>query len=137
MERTVVQLDAIHQIAMRVTDVQRAVAFYRDALGARLIATFDPPGLAFFEFGPVRLMLSNPEGPDSDHPGSPLYFRVDDIQIAYEELRARGVKFVGEPHFVHRDADGTFGKAGVETWMAFFRDPDDNLLAIVSEAVPA
>lgn len=132
-----VQLDAIHQIAMRVTDVERAVEFYRDGLGARLIATFDPPGLAFFSFGTVRLMLSKPEGPESDHPGSPLYFKVEDIHAAYEELKSRGVEFVGEPHFIHRDADGTFGTPGAETWMAFFRDPDDNLLAIVSEVVPA
>ena len=131
-----VQLDAIHQIAMRITDLERAVAFYRDALGAKLVASFDPPGLAFFQFGGVRLMLSRPEGPDNDHPGSPLYFRVEDIQGAYNDLKTRGVEFVDEPHLVHRDAEGTFGTAGTETWMAFFRDPDDNLLAIVSEAVP-
>ena len=132
-----VELNSIHQIAMRVTDVERAVAFYRGALGAKLIATFDPPGLAFFDFGTVRLMLSRPEGPESDHPGSPLYFTVEDIHAAYEELKSRGVEFIGEPHFVHRDAEGTFGTPGAETWMAFFRDPDDNLLAITSEVVPA
>ena len=132
-----VQLTTIHQIAMRIADVERAVAFYRDALGAKLIATFDPPGLAFFDFGGVRLMLSKPEGPESDHPGSPLYFTVEDIHAAYEELKSRGVEFVGEPHFVHRDAEGTFGTPGAETWMAFFKDPDDNLLAITSEVVPA
>ena len=132
-----VQLSTIHQIAMRVNDVERAVAFYRDALGAKLIATFDPPGLAFFDFGTVRLMLSRPEGPDSDHPGSPLYFKVEDINAAYNELKSRGVEFVGEPHFIHRDAEGTFGTRGAETWMAFFRDPDENVLAITSEVVPA
>ena len=131
-----VQLNAIHQIATRVTDIERAAAFYQDALGAKLIAKFDPPGLAFFEFGTVRLMLSRPEGPESDHPGSPLYFKVEDIQAAYTELQSRGVEFVGEPHFVHRDTEGTFGAPGAETWMAFFRDPDDNLLAITSEIVP-
>jgi methylmalonyl-CoA/ethylmalonyl-CoA epimerase len=134
--RVMVQLNAIHQIAMRVTDIDRAVGFYRDALGATFVAKFDPPGLAFFDFGGLRLMLSKPESPESDHPGSPLYFRVDEIQAAYGDLQARGVEFVAEPHFIHRDADGTFGTAGAETWMAFFRDPDGNLLALSSEVVP-
>lgn len=131
-----VQLTTVSQVGMRVHDVGRAVAFYRDALGARLIATFDPPGLAFFDFGGLRLMLSRPESPENDHPGSPLYFRVEDIRAAYEDLRSRGVDFVGEPHLIHRDAEGTFGTPGAETWMAFFRDPDNNLLAITSDVVP-
>jgi catechol 2,3-dioxygenase-like lactoylglutathione lyase family enzyme len=132
----VVQLNTIHQIGSRVADVERGVAFYRDVLGAQLVASFDPPGLAFFAFGQTRLMLSKAESPEFDHPASPLYFRVEDIHVAYGELKSRGVEFLGEPHFVHRDAEGTFGTPGAETWMAFFRDPDENLLAIASEVAP-
>jgi hypothetical protein len=32
---------------------------------------------------------------------------------------------------VHRDDAGTFGAAGAEEWMVFFRDPDDNIVALV------
>jgi hypothetical protein len=41
------------------------------------------------------------------------------------------VTFDGPPHLVHRDEAGQFGDAGDEEWMAFFRDPDDNIVALV------
>lgn len=50
----------------------------------------------------------------------------------FAELRDRGVRFEQEPALVHRDDEGLFGPAGQEEWMAFFRDPDENLLAISS-----
>ena len=31
---------------------------------------------------------------------------------------------------IHRDDTGTFGEKGGEEWMAFFRDPCGNLLAV-------
>jgi predicted enzyme related to lactoylglutathione lyase len=73
-------LGTIGQISMRATDLPRAVTFYRDMLGVRHL--FDAgPDLSFFDCGGVRLMLSKPEK-DFDHPGSVLYFRVDDIHAA-------------------------------------------------------
>lgn len=123
-------LDRIHQIAVHASDLDRSVAFYRDTLGARFIARFDPPGLAFFHFGDTRVLL------EKAGPPATLYFRVDDIHRAYEELRERGVRFDGEPHAIHRDEDGQFGPAGMEEWMAFFRDPDGNVLALAAQIVP-
>jgi methylmalonyl-CoA/ethylmalonyl-CoA epimerase len=119
-------LGPIHQVAQRATDLGRSVAFYRDVLGLELIASFDPPGLAFLRMGETRLMLEASASPAT------LYLRVDDIDAVHEELRRRGVAFEDEPHLVHRDADGTFGPAGAEEWMTFFRDPDGNLLALVA-----
>lgn len=119
-------LGPLHQVAQRATDLARSVAFYRDVLGLELIASFDPPGLAFLCLGDARLML------EGSAPGTTLYLRVSDIGAAHDELRRRGVAFEDEPHLVHRDADGTFGAPGEEEWMTFFRDPDGNLLALVS-----
>lgn len=119
-------LGPIHQVAQRATDLERSVAFYRDVLGLELMASFDPPGLAFLRLGDTRLMLEGSASPAT------LYLRVDDIDAAHEELCRRGVAFEDEPHLVHRDADGTFGPPGAEEWMVFFRDPDANLLALVS-----
>lgn len=116
----------IRQVAQRARDLDRAVEFYRDTLGASFIARFDPPGLAFFQFEGVRLLL------EASAPSAALYFAVDDIEASSEELRDRGVVFEQEPRLVHRDDEGTFGTAGEEEWMAFFRDPDGNLLAIAS-----
>jgi len=61
----------IGQIAITVKDVERAVHFYRDALGMRFL--FQAGGLAFFDCGGVRLMLSVPEKPEYNHPASILY----------------------------------------------------------------
>ena len=96
-------LSRIHQISMRVHDVDRAVRFYRDALGVPFLFAA-PPRLAFFDCGGVRLMLSTPE-PGFDHPGSVVYFAVEDIAEAHASLKARGVTFSGEPHKIATLAD--------------------------------
>ncbi len=124
------KIGPIHQIAQRATDLDRAIAFYRDLLGARFIARFDPPGLAFFDLDGTRLLL------EAVASSVTLYFRVANVRGAYDELRARGVQFIDEPHVIHRDDAGQFGPAGEEEWMAFFRDPDGNLLAIASREKP-
>ena len=77
-------LAQIGQIAITTKDLDRAVAFYGDTLGMRFL--FRAPNLAFFDCGGVRLMLSNPEGPEFDHPASIIYYKVDDLQDAYDTL---------------------------------------------------
>ena len=123
-------ISRLRQVAQRATDLDRSVAFYRDVLGVELMARFDPPGLAFFRFGDVRLLL------EASAPSATLYFGVDDIHATHERLRDRGLAFEQEPQLVHRDDDGLFGPAGEEEWMAFFRDPDGNLLAITARRGP-
>lgn len=117
-------LSRIHQISMRVHDVDRATRFYRDLLGLPFLFAA-PPGLAFFDCGGVRLMLSTPE-PSFDHPGSVLYFGVDDIQTMYESLTSRGVPFRTEPHKIATLTDR-------EVWLAEFGDTEGNTLALMSE----
>jgi len=118
-------LNQIGQIALNAHDVARATAFYRDVLGMRFLFEF-PPKLAFFDCGGVRLMISLPEGEAFDHPGSVLYYKVDDIQAAYEEIKGRGADFLGEPHLVAKMPDH-------ELWMAFLKDTEGNTLALMSE----
>jgi len=116
-------LDRIGQIAITVQDVDRATAFYRDTLGMPHL--FSAPGMAFFDCSGVRLMLSLPEGSD---PGaaSILYYRVQDARQAAATLTDRGVHFEGAPHVVHRTDTH-------ELWMAFFRDSEGTLMALMSE----
>jgi len=118
-----VNLGPLLQISMPVADIERAVAFYRDALGARFL--FQAGTLGFFDLDGVRLMLAVPEG-EGGSGGSVLYFRVDDVPAAAELLRQRGVTLEGDPHVVHRDERH-------ELWMAFFRDSEGNLLALSGE----
>jgi catechol 2,3-dioxygenase-like lactoylglutathione lyase family enzyme len=117
-------LSQIGQIAVVVKDVERATAFYRDVLGMRFLFAY--PGLAFFDCAGVRLMLSKAEKAQFDHPGSILYFRVPDIQQAYTVLRERKVEFEDEPHVIAHMSDH-------DLWMTFFRDLDDNVMAVMSE----
>lgn len=115
----------LHQVAQHADDLERAVAFYRDVLDLPLVATFDPPGLAFFDLGNVRLLL------ETSAPSAVLYLEVVDIGAAHAGLVEGGVQFVDEPRMIHRDTDGTFGPPGTEEWMAFFRDSEDNLVGLV------
>lgn len=123
------QLGPLRQVMLPSSDLDRSVAFYADVLGARLIGRF-PPGLAFFALGETRLLLEAHEG-DTKAAGA-LYFAVDDIRAAIEELSARGVVFDAAPELIFHDATGTFGDAGQDEWLVFFRDPDDNVLALAS-----
>ena len=84
MTTTLTGLGRIHQIAMRIHDIDRAVTFYRDALGLPFLFAA-PPSLAFFDCGGVRLMLS-PPSPGHDHPGSVLYFAVTHTYEHYGNL---------------------------------------------------
>jgi methylmalonyl-CoA/ethylmalonyl-CoA epimerase len=116
------------QVGVAVRDLEKQTAFYRDTLGFPLL--FAIPGSAFFQLGPVRLMLSKAEKPEFDHPASILYYKVEDIHAAHRTLAARDVRFEGDPHLVARMPDH-------ELWMAFFRDAEENLLALMSEVSPS
>lgn len=120
------KLEHIHQIAVFAKDLDEAITFYRDTLGATYITKFDPPGLVFFDFGGTRLLL------EKTGPKASVYFRVGDIHAAHEELKAKGINFIAEPHLIFRDENGIFGSAGEEEWMAFFSDPSDNILVLAS-----
>ena len=120
-------LSRIGQIAMNAVDLNRAVAFYRDVLGLPFLFTA-PPRLAFFDCGGVRLLLDVPEDKEFAHPGSILYFSVDDIQAKHQLLASRGVKFRDAPHLIARLPDR-------EVWMAFFDDTEGNTLALDRKSV--
>ncbi|HIF72394.1 MAG TPA: hypothetical protein EYQ61_07570 [Dehalococcoidia bacterium] len=128
------KLGPIGQIALKVSDIGKSVEFYGGKLGMSKI--FDAPNLAIFDNAGVRLVLSSGEespvtpsgdaGDEESSPQSVIYYRVDDIQAAYEEFGAAGVEFQDEPHMIH-------SAENYELWMAFFRDPDGNQLAIMTE----
>jgi methylmalonyl-CoA/ethylmalonyl-CoA epimerase len=117
----------IGQIAVPVSDIERAVAFYRDTLGMRFLFQA-PPGLGFFDCAGVRLMLDAPARAQAGN-SSVIYYKVPDLPAAFDTLSARGVVFETKPHLIAKLPDH-------ELWMAFFRDPDGNLLALMSEVRP-
>lgn len=117
-------ISSISQIYVPVKNLPRAVAFYRDVLGAKFL--FEVPKMAFFDCDGIRLMLGIPETAEFDHPGSIIYYSVDNILQVHALLKSSGVEFISEPHKV---ADlGT-----KEVWMAFFKDSEGNTAAITEE----
>lgn len=119
------QLREIGQVSITVHDLERAIAFYRDVLGLPYLFSA-PPQMAFFDCGGVRLLLGVPAEKETGHPASILYYRVDDIDAAYQGLLARGASFEREPAAVHRTEES-------ELWLSFLRDSEGNLLALMSE----
>ena len=117
-----IQLDQIGQIAINVDDLDLTVEFYRDTLGMKFL--FQVPSMAFFDCAGVRLLIN--EVDHWQHPSSIVYYKVDDILSAHEALLARGVTFTDDPHLVAKMSDH-------DLWMAFFKDPAGNVLALMSE----
>ena len=121
----------LRQVAQRVTDLDRAVAFYDDVLGLRFIARFDPPGLAFFDLGHgTRLLL------EGGAPSTVLYLATDDIEAAVTGLERHRVEILERPQVIQRDDAGDFGPAGHEELMAFFADSEGNTLAYSERRAP-
>lgn len=118
----------LDQIAIAVKDLPRATAFYKDVLQLpHMFSVGDQ--LAFFDCGGVRLMLSRPETPELDHPSSILYFKVPDIHRAHSALVKRDVRIEDPPHLIAK-------MGSYDLWMSFFRDTENNLLALSADVVP-
>jgi predicted enzyme related to lactoylglutathione lyase len=118
-------IEKIGQIAIPVSDVDRAIAFYRDVLGLTFLFQAGP-NLAFFDCGGVRLLLDKPETAEFERHSSVIYFSVSDIKSSFADVVEKGAEVAEQPHLIARLADR-------EVWMGFFRDPDKNVLALMSE----
>ena len=114
------------QIAQHADDLERAANFYERLLGEKPIATFDPPGLVFFQIGPTRLLL------DRVAPSALLYIGVEDVRTRTGELAAEGVTIDTPPHVIFTHEDDVLGPAGHDEWQAFIKDSEGNLVGLVS-----
>ncbi|MFO0980713.1 MAG: VOC family protein [Planctomycetota bacterium] len=117
-------LNQIGQIAINVHDLEVAVRFYRDTLGMTFL--FQVPKLAFFDCGGIRLMLAVADRPEFDHQSSIIYYRVADIAATCAALQAKGVELEAAPALVAKMPTH-------DLWLALFRDPDHNPVALMSE----
>lgn len=121
------RMGGLVQVAQRAEDLQRATAFYAMLLERDPAASFDPPGLVFFDLGDVRLLL------ERGAPSAMLYLRVDDIDATVERLRQAEVEVVTEPHVIFSHADDTLGPAGSDEWQAFVKDSEGNTVGLVEQ----
>jgi len=96
---------------LAVADVERSLAFYRDALGLTVEARYDDPPYATLVAGGARLSLAEEGHPAEDRPGVELFappdpgrlaalivLEVADCLAAHRELSAAGVRFLAEPY---------------------------------------
>jgi predicted enzyme related to lactoylglutathione lyase len=118
-----VQITSIGQIAITVQDLARAVVFYRDVMGLKLL--FETNGMAFFDCGGTRLMMSLAEKPGANY-SSIVYYKTSDIEAAAAAMREKGAQFETPPHLIAKMPDH-------DLWMAFLHDTEGNLLALMSE----
>lgn len=118
-------ISGLGQIHVSATDFDRALRFYRDVLGLKLLFEVPAQKMAFFDLGGVRLYLGVPSSPEYKA-NSFLYYRVGDIDAAYERLSAKGVSFLSKPHLIHKTAAS-------ELWMAGFHDSEGNLAQIMCD----
>jgi catechol 2,3-dioxygenase-like lactoylglutathione lyase family enzyme len=120
-----VAIESIGQVAITVSDVGRALTFYRDVLGLRFL--FDAgPQLAFLDAGGVRIMLSTPQGAGIVAANSILYFKVTALELEHAAIVARGAVEERPPGLTARMPDH-------ELWISFVRDPDGNLVGLMEE----
>lgn len=117
------RVKTVGQIAIRVKDVARAVAFYRDKLGLKVL--LQQANLAVLDCGGVSLFLTPPENATEAGHNSIIYFDVDDIQQTAQTLTAQGVTVVEAPNKV-----GSLGS--IDVWIAIFRDSEENLMGLRS-----
>ena len=113
------KLSKLGTVMLGVRDLERSLAFYRDALG--LPVQFAGEGFVFLNAGGVTIAIRKVSAlPEVGGPGrTELVFHVDDVDEAHRALRARGVVFRIEPRIVTGDQ-----------LAADFRDPDGHVLSI-------
>lgn len=121
-------LSEIGQIALVVSDVAQATVFYRDVLGLKFLFAAGP-NLAFLAAGSVRLMLTTPQGHGETGKNSILYFKVADLPATHAAIVARGAVNERAPQLTAKMPDH-------ELWIGFVRDPDGNLIGLMSEVRP-
>ena len=108
------------QVALKVTDLERAIDWYANALGLPLVLQFE--GMAFLQAGETRLYLSI----GVPQQNALLYFRTDSLHALVNRLTASGAPLVAAPHRIHVHSDGR------EEWMAFLKDPDEIVFGLMT-----
>ena len=106
-------------VMLGVRDMDRALAFYRDALG--LAVQFETREFTFLDGGGVAvvLRLAPDLSDESDERRVELVLHVEDIDAAHRALQERGVRFRVAPRIVTGDR-----------LAADFRDPVGLVLSI-------
>jgi catechol 2,3-dioxygenase-like lactoylglutathione lyase family enzyme len=107
-------------------DRARAITFYRDVLGLGFIS--EDNFAVVLDVGGIMLRVST-LADFVPHEHSILGFRVPDVTATVKALRENGVTFNIYPGFKQDDL-GIWTVPGGTTHVAWFKDPDGNVLSI-------
>ena len=119
------RITGLGQLAITVSDVGRALSFYRDTLGLQFL--FAPShNLAFLACGTTRIMLSTPQGHGQAGKNSVPYFKVSGLEDFFAGAVNRGAMVERQPQLTARMPDH-------ELWIGFLKDPDGNLVGLMEE----
>jgi catechol 2,3-dioxygenase-like lactoylglutathione lyase family enzyme len=123
----------LFEVHLTVHDLDRAIAFYRDALGLRLAHVITERRVAFFWIGPAGHAMLGLWTAGSAPQKVTLHtaFRVSlaDVIAAPQALRAVGIVPLD---FDDRPTDQPIVFAWMPAASVFFRDPDGNLLEFIA-----
>ena len=113
---------------LAVKDMDAATKFYSETLG--LEKTMESPGGTFFKSGNSGVFVYQSQFAGSNK-ATAAAWRVDDVAAAVEELKAKGVTFEQYDDLPGVTREGDVHIMG-ELKAAWFKDPDGNILNIVS-----
>ena len=113
-----------------VNDLDKARAFYGETLGVN-VEVGDMHNLILHLGGGTNVFIY----PKPNHEPATytvLNFPVDDVEKAVDELTGRGVKFEHyDSEYLKTDAKGIAGGDGSGPRIAWFTDPDGNILSVL------
>jgi len=109
-------------------DRARATAFYRETLG--LVLAHEDKFAAVFNTGGITLRVSF-VADFTPHEHTILGFSVTDVKATVRALREKGVTFNIYPGF-NQDELGVLTLPGGVGHVAWFRDPDGNVLSVTN-----
>lgn len=112
----------IGQVILRVSDLERSIAFWSQTVGLDL--ALQAGNFAFLEAGDIQLTLNEVDRALEDASLTEIVFELDDIRAGHAGLVERQVPFEVELRPV--TADGSR-----ELWAAHFHDPDGHLASVV------
>jgi catechol 2,3-dioxygenase-like lactoylglutathione lyase family enzyme len=115
-------------IVICTRDRARATAFYRDTLGLEL--AYEDNLASVFNIGGVTLRVSV-VADFIPHEHTMLGFTVLDVAATVRALREKGVTFNVYPSF-KQDEFGILTVPGGTVRVAWFKDPDGNLLSVTN-----
>jgi predicted enzyme related to lactoylglutathione lyase len=111
-----------------VDDLDRAREFYSDTLGVRV--TDEEMGILTLHLAGDRPTMVYPKPDFAPASYTILNFQVEDIEATVDELSGRGVRFERYEGF-DQDAKGISRSPGGAPYIAWFKDPAGNILAVL------